>query len=179
MITLTTISSDAYKKLSPLKIIYGFHQTPFGMCLVGVAEQGLCFLGFTEKTEEALKELHKNWPGAEIHEGVSPTAFLVQKIFTEKESNLSLFVKGTDFQLAVWKALLAIPKGTTVSYEQVAKNIGKPAAIRAAASAVGDNPISYLIPCHRVIRKSGYYHNYRWGVGIKKALLLQENVSGL
>lgn len=197
MITLTSISSTDYKKAAPLKIIYGFHHSPFGSCLVGVVEKGLCFLGFTEKNDGALKEVHKNWPGAELIEDVASTVFLVQKIFSEKEQSLSLFVKGTDFQVAVWKALLALKEGSVTSYSAVAKTIGKPAAIRAAASAVGDNPISYVIPCHRVVSKrslplggrsrakakgrvpaealcEGWEGGYRWGAELKKKLLEHE-----
>jgi AraC family transcriptional regulator of adaptative response/methylated-DNA-[protein]-cysteine methyltransferase len=109
-------------------------------------------------------------------EDYKATAPLVTRIFSDHKtgSALQLHLRGTNFQIKVWEALLNIPTGTVTTYEQIALNIGKPRAIRAVGSAVGDNPIAYLIPCHRVIRKSGEFGNYMWGSARKKAILVKE-----
>ena len=121
----------------------------------------------------ALMNLEADWKNARLVEDAAATAALVTPIFSQAPpaAPLALFVSGTNFQLKVWEALLTIPQGALSSYEQIAAQIGQPAALRAVGTAVGHNPIAYLIPCHRVIRKMGEFGNYRWGPARKKALL--------
>lgn len=154
-----------------LQIIYGFNDTPFGECLIGLTERGICCLYFGERNE-LLKELKKDWPQAILQEDSRLIQSIAEKLFLLKPSNLfNLDLQGTDFQKKVWQALLTIPFGKRVSYESVANSIGMPKAIRAVASAIAKTPISYIIPCHRVVRKTGEIHNYRWGRERKKSML--------
>ncbi len=154
-----------------LNIIYGMHSTPFGECLIGLTERGICSLYFGERAE-MLKELQSDWPQAIVQEDSKPIQSIAEKLFLPNSVPLlKLDLQGTDFQKKVWQALLAIPFGKRVSYESVAHSIGMPKATRAVASAIAKNPISYIIPCHRVVRKNGEIHNYRWGRERKKAIL--------
>jgi len=158
-----------------MTIAYGFHATPFGECLIGLSDKGICYLSFApqENHRAALEDLENEWPEATLEHNQSSTKAVIALIATSGTSthDLQVHLKGTDFQISVWEALLTIPRGTTVSYEQIAKKIGNPAAVRAAASAVAKNKISLLIPCHRVIRKTGNIGNYRWGTALKKTIL--------
>lgn len=161
-----------------LTIRHGLFPSPFGNCLVAVSGQAICHLSFVEKGQERLhgEELRRNWPRAILLADETirdrPT---VQSIFAPNESGghepLHLLLQGTDFQLRVWQALLALPQGAMISYQALAGRLGHPTASRAVAGAVAANPIGYLIPCHRVIRKSGELHHYRWGNIRKKAML--------
>ena len=160
-----------------LIISYGFSSSPFGPCLLAATERGICHLGFIEegKQFEALAQLRQSWPGAVFTEGneaIGPIADRIFRIDHNKDSRpFNLHLKGTNFQVNVWKALLRIPEGWVVSYKDVASHMGKPTAFRAVASAIALNPVAYLIPCHRVISKSGKIHQYRWGSTRKKALI--------
>ena len=158
---------------------YGIHLTPFGKCLIGLTERGICHLGFVQTSEgDAVDTLVAQWKEARMIEDYRSTAALVGPIFDLRFNNrikpLNLHLRGTNFQLKVWEALLAIPSGTVTTYESIAARIGKPAAVRAVGTAVGHNPIAVLIPCHRVIRKVGEFGNYRYGALRKKALLARE-----
>jgi AraC family transcriptional regulator of adaptative response/methylated-DNA-[protein]-cysteine methyltransferase len=157
-----------------LTIRYGFHPTPFGECLLGLTERGICHLGFTQTGHDAaLANLLTDWKDAHLIEDATATAPLVAPIFLLKHSTtpIALFLRGTNFQLKVWEALLRIPQGGVCTYEGLAAEIGRPAAIRAAGTAVGRNPVAVLIPCHRVIHKVGKFGHYRYGSTRKKALL--------
>jgi AraC family transcriptional regulator of adaptative response/methylated-DNA-[protein]-cysteine methyltransferase len=157
-----------------LVIRYGFHPSPFGEALIGLTDRGICHLSFVQNSQEAaLMNLKANWSNATILEDIQATAALIEPIFSlgQNPTPISLFVTGTNFQLKVWEALLNIPRGALTTYEQIATQIGQPGALRAVGTAVGHNPIAYLIPCHRVIRKMGAFGNYRWGTARKKALL--------
>jgi AraC family transcriptional regulator of adaptative response/methylated-DNA-[protein]-cysteine methyltransferase len=157
-----------------LTIRYGFHATPFGEALLGLTERGLCHLSFVQTSHEAaLSNLKADWKHASLLEETSATRPLLAPIFTLRDypTPLPVYLRGTNFQLKVWEALLQIPQGHLTTYEQVAAQIGQPRALRAVGTAVGHNPIAYLIPCHRVIRKLGEFGNYRWGPTRKKALL--------
>jgi AraC family transcriptional regulator of adaptative response/methylated-DNA-[protein]-cysteine methyltransferase len=169
-----------------LTIRYGFHNTPFGECLLAVTERGICGLSFVGEEDE-LANLHARWPSAQLVEDPKATAGTAQRIFAPgfltsgqempSPSNgtpLRLLLAGTNFQIKVWDALLRIPPGSVCTYEDVALQIGQPSAARAVGGAVGSNAIAYLIPCHRVIRKSGVIREYRWGPTRKKALLTWE-----
>ncbi|HEX7976297.1 MAG TPA: methylated-DNA--[protein]-cysteine S-methyltransferase [Anaerolineales bacterium] len=159
-----------------LVIQYGFHPSPFGECLLGVTERGICSLSFVGQggQQQALAQLQARWRQAELRLDPEATAPWVLQIFTAPEQRsapLPVFLKGTNFQIKVWEALINIPSGSVVSYEDIAVSIGMPDAARAVSNAVGSNPIPVLIPCHRVIRKDGRLGGYHYGTARKKALL--------
>ena len=162
---------------SGLTIQYGFHPTPFGECLLAVTERGICGLSFvpTGQRIEVLAELRDRWAGAKLREDPRSTRPYVEQLFSRSKQgrtkSLSLLLKGTNFQIKVWEALLRIPEGSVVSYEDVARAIRNPKANRAVGSAVGSNPLAYIIPCHRVIQRAGVIGNYHWGTERKMALL--------
>jgi AraC family transcriptional regulator of adaptative response/methylated-DNA-[protein]-cysteine methyltransferase len=160
-----------------LSIHYGLHFTPFGKCLIAATERGVCHLSFVETSEgNAIDTLVADWNQAKMIEDYRTTAPLIDRIFSTPtpDTPLKLHLRGTNFQIKVWEALLHIPTGSLTTYEQIAAQIGNPNALRAVGTAVGHNPIAVLIPCHRVIRKSGDFGNYRYGPARKKALLAKE-----
>jgi len=164
-----------FKALGPtLKISYGIHDTPIGRVMLGVTERGICWLAFVaDDGRPALEEFTEAWSGANLVHDETVTAPWVERAFALDDLGkkpLPLLIRGTNFQIKVWEALLRIPFGHLVTYQDVAKAIGNPKAVRAVGSAVGKNNISWLIPCHRVILSSGVMHNYRWGVRQKKIL---------
>lgn len=167
------------------KIRYGFHPSPFGECLLSVTDRGICGLVFVPSGDRraALQDLKRRWKQAELTESPEATGPYIQRIFgpaTRKAAApLSLCLRGTNFQVKVWNALLETAMGSMVSYEGLARRIGRPRATRAVAQAVGQNPIAYLIPCHRVIRKIGAVGGYRWGPTRKKAMLGWESAQKL
>ena len=160
-----------------LGITYGFHPTPFGECLLALTERGICDLVYVERDgrEEALALLKDRWPRAILQQGEHQTQTILHRIFSNlagyETGPLSLYLRGTNFQIKVWEALLRIPRGAVVSYGDIANHLGMPAAARAVGNAVANNPIPVLIPCHRVIRKVGDFGAYRWGSVRKKAML--------
>lgn len=159
-------------------IRYGIHPSPFGKCLIATTERGICHLGFVQASEgDAVDDLVADWREAQMIEDYKSTAPLVAPIFDlnwRGRDALRLHLRGTNFQIKVWEALLQIPQGTVTTYEGIAARIGKPSALRAVGTAVGHNPVAVLIPCHRVLRKDGEFGNYRYGSARKKALLLSE-----
>lgn len=160
-----------------LAIDYGFHPSPFGEMLVAATARGVCFLAFCDgppARTRALAELRATWPGAVLRERPNATEALARRFAAADSKPLKLCVPGTNFQVQVWRALLQIPEGAVTSYGALARGIGRPTATRAVASAVGANPVSWLIPCHRVIRTSGALGGYRWGLDAKRALLAFE-----
>ena len=187
-VNVEAMTPGEYKlKGAGLKISCGIHPTPFGECLLAATERGICGLSFieNENPKKALQYLRANWPNAPIAENRKATAPYIEKIFGNSNQNgtpscgersrtVKLFLKGTNFQLKVWEALLKIPPGCVVAYEDVAARIGKPTAPRAVGTAVANNYVAYLIPCHRVIQKIGAFGNYRWGAPRKKAMLVWE-----
>lgn len=177
-ITFEAVTPGEYKQQGKgLDIIYGFHETPFGGCLIATTGRGICALRFVspDEQEAVLAELQDEWPLAKFEEDAAVTRPLSERIFSTPDNGhkrpIHLLLKGTNFQVQVWRALLDIPPGMMVSYQDVADHIGRPKAVRAAAGAVAKNPIGYLIPCHRVINKNGRIHRYRWGSARKKAIL--------
>ncbi|HET6452672.1 MAG TPA: bifunctional helix-turn-helix domain-containing protein/methylated-DNA--[protein]-cysteine S-methyltransferase [Spirochaetia bacterium] len=160
-----------------LSIEYGFHPSPFGRCLLAVTGRGICGLSFVQEDpeEHLVRSLRRRWPGASIREDADATAPMARQVFTFgadcEPGPLHLFVRGTNFQIQVWQALIRIPFGKAVTYEDVARHIGMPTASRAVGNAVGNNPIPFLIPCHRVIKKLGEFGNYGEGPQRKKAIL--------
>ena len=160
-----------------MQIDYGFHPSPFGESLLAVTQRGLCSLAFVQNDnrEELLDELRARWPHAELIESAAQTQSAARAAFGDSGGQVTLFLKGTNFQIRVWEALLRVPAGRAVTYEDIAHTIGQPTAVRAVGAAVGQNPIAYLIPCHRVLRKSGVFGEYHWGSARKKALLAWES----
>jgi len=162
---------------SGLSIRYGIHHSPFGKCLIATTERGICNLSFINVSEGmAIDNLAEAWNQAQMIEDYQSTAPLVTHIFSDlqTDSPLKLHLRGTNFQIKVWEALLNIPTGALTSYETIAMQIGNPRAVRAVGTAVGHNPIAYLIPCHRVIRKNGDFGNYLYGSARKKVMLARE-----
>lgn len=159
-----------------IHIDYGMHPTRFGPCLLGVTARGVCWLSFVEDAAKpaAVRELREHWCGASFAERPQITAPVAAKIFRDLEAHpasLSVLVMGTNFQLKVWQALLRIPPGAVTTYETLGLRLGAGNASRAIGNAVANNAIGYLIPCHRVIRKSGLVTGYRWGSTRKQAIL--------
>ena len=163
-----------------LQLHYGFHTTPFGICLVALSERGICELWFVDEAGKsaAVETLRRQWGGARLSVDPAATGEAAARVFDRPwrvgEGRFPLFLRGTNFQLKVWQALLQIPDGAVVSYGTLAGYLGVPTAARAVGSAVAKNPISYLIPCHRVLRGSGEVGGYRWDTVRKKAMLARE-----
>jgi AraC family transcriptional regulator of adaptative response/methylated-DNA-[protein]-cysteine methyltransferase len=164
-----------------LEIHHGVHPTPFGDCLIAITPRGICNLSFIRSTgpEREVERLRAEWPQATMRESRSATAGVVDRIFGGGwgggGSPIPVLLKGSNFQLNVWKALLKIPEGAVASYEDLAHLAQVPGASRAVGNAVGANPVAYLIPCHRIIRKTGEFGNYGGGPARKKAMLVWES----
>lgn len=160
-----------------LNIVYGFHYSPFGECMLAITNRGICGLSFIQEgnREQAFESFIIRWKNAEVSEAPQLTQPLINQIFTPLNRNqkhpLHLFLRGTNFQIKVWEALLRIPPATVVSYDDIANYLGRPRASRAVANAVAKNPIPFIIPCHRVIRKIGDFGDYQGGRARKKAIL--------
>jgi AraC family transcriptional regulator of adaptative response/methylated-DNA-[protein]-cysteine methyltransferase len=165
-----------------LTIRHGHHDTPFGGATVALTERGICALGFdADERGATIDRLKRDWPAARLVSDQPGTADVIARIFDRASADrpLTLHLRGTNFQLKVWEALLAIPDGTTTSYGVLAAAIGRPTASRAVGSAVGDNRIAFLVPCHRVLRTSGALGGYRWGLQRKQAMLAWEGTRRL
>jgi AraC family transcriptional regulator, regulatory protein of adaptative response / methylated-DNA-[protein]-cysteine methyltransferase len=156
-----------------VEIAYGFHPTPFGECLLAITGRGICFLAFVDGNRTtSLDELKKDWANAILTESPSRTAPFIEQIFSPGPGPvLSLHLRGTNFQIKVWEALLRLPPGAATSYEALAEQICSVKAARAVGNAVARNPVAYLIPCHRVLQKTGGFGNYRYGPARKQAIL--------
>jgi AraC family transcriptional regulator of adaptative response/methylated-DNA-[protein]-cysteine methyltransferase len=155
-------------------VAWGFHPTPFGECLLGVTDRGVCHLSFVGAggRRDALDDLRRRWPRAALRENHALAARTAGRIFAGADpGKISLHLSGTNFQLKVWEALLRIPPGAATTYGEVARRIGRPTAARAVAGAVAANPVAWIIPCHRVLRSLGALGGYRWGIERKQAML--------
>jgi len=177
-VTLEAMSPGEYKSGGAgLEIIFGVHESPFGWALIASTARGICALRFIERaTEQAAEDLlREEWAKARMKLDRIRVRELGAQIFdplsVPAHKPLALLVKGTNFQLQVWRALLQLPVGALATYGEIAGRIGHPAAARAVGAAVGANPIAFLIPCHRVIRESGHLGGYRWGETRKAAIL--------
>jgi AraC family transcriptional regulator of adaptative response/methylated-DNA-[protein]-cysteine methyltransferase len=176
--TLEAVTPQEYKQHGAgIRIEYGIHETPFGNCLIGVTERGICWLSFLQTDEDPRTEIESmkgHWHNSTFHQDQELTYIFADKIFNPDRmegEKLHVFVKGTNFQLKVWEALLRIPIGEVTTYKNIAATIKSPRAMQAVGSAVGSNPIAYLIPCHRVIRKDGILGDYRWSSARKKSII--------
>lgn len=169
---MATISTHSSKY-----IVYGLHSSPFGECLIATGDRGICHLAFTlGNAQLILARWRASRPNAEWIEHSEATASLVRDVFDKPHSAVSMNVDlhGTPFQMKVWNELRQIPRGHVTSYGELAVLIGYPTASRAVGTAVGDNPIAVLVPCHRVLRKDGTLGGYAYGTDIKSALLRWE-----
>jgi len=149
---------------------YSFQATPFGECCIAFSNDGICSLTFPEDRESGMMDLKRRFSETTFKQNDDKAARLVRQIF-EEGKNPTLNPIGTDFQLSIWNALQQIPAGETTTYVKIAEAIGRPKAVRAVGTAIGANPIGFLIPCHRVIRSDGSLGGFRWGLECKKAIL--------
>jgi AraC family transcriptional regulator, regulatory protein of adaptative response / methylated-DNA-[protein]-cysteine methyltransferase len=181
-VTADAVTPGEYKsKGEGMVIRYGYHPSPFGECLLLLTDRGVCGLAFVidDDRDDALQHLSKGWSAATFEQDDAATADYISRIFggpagrfSEGAAPLRVLLRGSEFQLKVWRALLAVPPGMLTTYQDIARRIGYPeGAARAVGRANGSNLISYLIPCHRVIQKSGAIGGYRWGRARKLALI--------
>jgi AraC family transcriptional regulator of adaptative response/methylated-DNA-[protein]-cysteine methyltransferase len=160
-----------------LEIRYGFHPSPFGTALVMITARGLCGLAFADlgKERQALNDMRARWPNARYVEDSANTADIAARIFQsdrwQPDTPLRVVLIGTDFEVRVWETLLKVPLGRAATYSQVAKKIGSDKASRAVGAAVGKNPISFVVPCHRIVGSNGALTGYHWGLTRKRAML--------
>ena len=160
-----------------LTVRYGFHPSPFGTALIMATERGLAGLGFADRGEEAaaLEDMRRRWPRATCMEDSAFTAPLAARVFDPAkwtpETPLRVVMIGTDFEIRVWESLLRIPFGRAATYSDIARHLERPKAARAVGAAVGRNPISFVVPCHRVLGRSGGLTGYHWGLTRKRAIL--------
>ncbi len=179
-VTLDAVTPEEYKTGGRgLRIAYDIQMSPYGWCFVAVSERGICRIEFLQDRHDgtALQHLIDDWPKADLQNNADATAEVFDLLAgAEPRSQLplSLWVKGTNFQLNIWRALLQIPQGQLISYQGLGDRLGKASAARAIGSAVGANPIALLIPCHRVLRQNGELGGYRWGTTRKQAILARE-----
>ena len=187
IVNAEAVSPGEFQKAGEgLVVKFGFHPSPFGECFIAITPRGICQLAFVNPVtrHEALERLKHDWPRAQIVADQSATRAAVARAFpiggSPKQPSLpplALHIKGTNFQLKVWEALLQIPDGGVTTYGDIAGSLHLPGASRAVGSAVGSNPVSWLIPCHRVIRSTGELGGYAWGIERKKVMLLKEQLS--
>lgn len=162
-----------------MPLIYGIHGTPFGKCLIGVCEEGICHMSFFRTDPEThLEEFRKVWQNPKNLRDDEKTAEVLRNLlFSPERRPPAILLLGTRFQLKVWEKLMEVREGETLSYSELAESAGVPTAVRAVSNAVAGNPVAYLVPCHRVIGKAGDLHGYRWGLDVKRAILEYEGVN--
>lgn len=180
-VTHEAMSPGDYKRRGAgLDIAYGFHVCPFGIALVMATSRGVCGLAFVDEDKgqtmaETLEDMTRRWPAANYVEDLRATAAHADQIFRidgwRADNPMRLVLIGSDFEVRVWQSLLKIPMGRAVSYTDIARHIGKESASRAVGSAVGRNPLSFIVPCHRVLRTDGSLGGYHWGLTRKRALI--------
>jgi AraC family transcriptional regulator of adaptative response/methylated-DNA-[protein]-cysteine methyltransferase len=163
-----------------LTVYWGWFDSPFGLALVMATEKGICGVGFASETgeEAAMEDMIARWPNARFVEDpmmLRPWALAAFGANGQEREIAPLYLIGAPFQIKVWEALLQVPSGQVTTYSEIAQAIGKPRAVRAVGTAVGRNPISFLIPCHRALRKSGELGGYHWGLPVKRAILAWES----
>ncbi len=161
-----------------LAIRYGFHRSPFGLALVMITDRGLAGLAFADDEggrDACFEDMARRWPNAQFVADQGATAPYIARVFDSRrwcsQEPLRVVLIGSDFQVRVWQSLLKIPFGKAVTYSDVARDIGQPTASRAVGAAIGRNPISFVVPCHRALGKSGALTGYHWGLTRKRAIL--------
>ena len=176
-VNIIGVTPKEYKESGKnVEITYGYGLTPFGQALIAFTKRGVSYLGFVDNNKNAVFERFKEiWEKAILIKNDKKAQDYLDNIFIEKKK-FDLYVKGTNFQINIWKALLNIPNGTITTYQDIANSINKPKAVRAVATAIGSNHIGYLVPCHRVLAKSGAMSGYRWGIERKKILIAYEAI---
>ena len=159
-----------------LEIYWGWFESPFGPALVMGTSKGICGIAFAAEpgAEPAMADMRSRWPRATYIEDVGQLEPMVAAAFRQTDAEVPLYLIGAPFQIKVWEALLTIPTGYVTTYSDIARVIGRPKAVRAVGTAVGRNPVSWLIPCHRALRKSGGLGGYHWGLPVKRAMLAWE-----
>jgi AraC family transcriptional regulator, regulatory protein of adaptative response / methylated-DNA-[protein]-cysteine methyltransferase len=178
-VAVTAMSPGEARRGEGLTIRHGRHDSPAGRLFIAATSRGICRLSFLdlEQPEDPAEALRRRWPAATLLPDDAGTAELARRVFARAPDGsgpLTLFVAGTNFQLQVWQALLRIPPGTVTSYAALAAATGRPRATRAVGTAVGANPVAWVIPCHRVLRAGGELGGYRWGTTRKQLLLARE-----
>jgi AraC family transcriptional regulator, regulatory protein of adaptative response / methylated-DNA-[protein]-cysteine methyltransferase len=182
MVTLEAVTPGEFASGGQgLRITHGIGHCLFGRCFVAVTSRGICQLGFFDSSEEQqgmLDALLQTWPHASHHSNDTTAQTWIDRVFhptpMPTPQPLHVLVKGSNFQVQVWQALLRIPSGHVLSYADIAQSVGRPLAARAVGTAIARNPLAYLIPCHRVIRQDGFVRAYRWGGERKQAMLAWE-----
>lgn len=177
-VTHEAMTPGAYRSRGAgLTISFGFHPSPFGSVLLMVTDKGVAGLAFADPGEEraALEDMRARWPAAAYVENAAATAPYAERIFDPskwtEDTPLNIVLIGTDFEIKVWQTLLKIPMGRATTYSHIASDLGRPTAARAVGTAVGRNPISFVVPCHRVLGKQGNLCGYHWGLTRKRAIL--------
>ena len=174
-VSIEGVTPNEYKTFGQgLEIQYGFHQTPFGECFIAMTEKGICALSFVDETnkQQTFQAFMEKWQAAKLVLNAYNTEGVVQQIFEPSFTDkIHVWIQGTNFQLKVWEALLKIPQGSVSTYQKIAESVHNPKAVRAVGTAIGNNPIAFLIPCHRVIKSTGVIGEYHWGNTRKKAIL--------
>jgi len=177
VVTEAVTPGEVRKRREGVTIRHGVHASPFGPCSLAMTDRGVCSLTFGPADAHddawALAILEKRWPRADLIADPAATRRTVEQVFDPGSTGeaIRLHLRGTNFQIRVWEALLRMPAATVTSYQDLARRSGNAAAVRATASAVANNPVAFVIPCHRVIRKTGPFHNYAWGAERKQAML--------
>lgn len=177
-VTHEAMTPGAYRSRGEgLTISYGIHPCPFGEVLLMITDKGLAGLAFADPGEEqaAFEDMRARWPAARFVEDAQATASYAARIFNpslwQEETPLNIVLIGTDFEIRVWQTLLKIPMGRATTYSDIARTLGKPSAARAVGTAVGRNPISFVVPCHRVLGRTGNLCGYHWGLTRKRAII--------
>jgi AraC family transcriptional regulator, regulatory protein of adaptative response / methylated-DNA-[protein]-cysteine methyltransferase len=181
-VNLNAITPEELKnKGKHIVFTYGFYPTPFGTAFIVKRDRDIYRIEFmdAQNSEDLLNRLKTEWPLATLVKQNDSDNALAQQLFERENTGLSfsVWLKGTDFQLKVWRALLQIPTGEITSYRQIAQTINRPTASRAVGGAIGANPVAWIIPCHRVIQQSGGIGGYRWGIARKKDMLAWEGIN--
>lgn len=178
-VTHEAMTPGEFKRLGAgIEIKFGFHDSPFGLALLMVTDRGICGLGFCDDTREQdglLNDMMSRWPDATYQHDQIGTANVIQQIFAPQDLSsaqpIKIILIGSDFEIRIWETLLKVPAGRAITYSDLAEHIGNPNAHRAVGSAVGRNPISFVVPCHRVLRKDASLGGYHWGITRKQAIL--------
>ena len=174
-VTHEALTPGDYRR-DDLTLSYGYHSSPFGEAIVVATPRGMAGLGFVDGDRDAaLADMKRRWPRAQLLEDAAATALFADRAFDpglwRPETPLRLVMIGTDFEIRVWETLLAVPMGRATTYSDIARKLGRPKAARAVGAAVGRNPISFVVPCHRVLGRSGALTGYHWGLARKQAII--------
>ena len=172
-IQIQTLTPQEYRhKGANIDIAYGFHDTPFGECMIANTTRGICMIDFVDNNHEfILQRLHDKWANANIRQDQDHTILHAATLFKRDSNPVKILPYGTPFQLKIWNILLQIPFGQQITYSEIAQQINQPNAARAVGSAIAQNHIAYLIPCHRVLRTDGGLANYKWSKNRKSKLI--------